>query len=46
MRSILDLQKLTPVAIGTMDGDEMLMSTASGLCPTGHAEDSSPFNIE
>ena len=46
MSNILDLQKLTPVVTGMMDGEEMLMSTASGLCPTGHAEESSPFNVE
>jgi hypothetical protein len=46
MGNILALQKLTTWVPEVIAGEEMLMSTASGICPTAQAEEASPFHHE
>ncbi len=46
MGNILALQKLTTWAPDVIAGEEMLMSTASGICPTVQAEEASPLHHE
>jgi hypothetical protein len=49
MFQVLDLQKMVYVGRGNiLSGEDMLMSTASGICPTGQqaAEDANPFQLE